>query len=519
MAIYRLERKSISRGNNHNLVAAVAYRAGLKLTDNNKYNKDAKTHDYTKKTDVAHSEILLADELSEQMSKVGLTLDFEEIANLVERGETTLRGKIKETAKLANEYVLAGSHELSLEENIKAFQEFAKQQADEQNVIAMLFVHDPKHGDDMSADDQAADSTKSKDPRNIHAHIVLLSRQVELRNGELRLGKKCDSDVSNDERTRPIVADELVGTIDPVTNKKIQQGRGLCSNSEWLHGVRKLWADIQNKSLARHNLFLVTHKSYKELGLKFKPTMHLGKNANHLEKIGTKTEIGKHNDSINEYNRIHFERSASVLASRTEQASYTSKHSVERHQQQADAANQIITRRARAAKSSASSPYNDRARAREQRARAREQRAAEFDERTSAFDRETDYYNIEFETATERMIEEVIYSFQTRDAEKFDERQLKILDAFAEKNKLTPELAGDYRAYLRDSKAFFNTESLVDNEQIIKLLRNPEVELLEHEKTKNRIGVSESALSLMQPRAKETDSAPDSSIPTRSFRP
>ena len=517
MAIYRLERKSISRGNNHNLVAAVAYRAGLKLTDNNKFNKDARTHDYTKKTDVAHSEILLPDELAEQMRDVGLTVNFEEIANLVEKGETTLRGRMKEGAKLANEYVLAGSHELSLEENIKAFQEFAIQQAEEQNVIAMVFVHDPKHGDDMSADDQAADSTKSKDPRNIHAHIVLLSRQVEFKNGELSLGKKCDSDVSNDERTRPVVEDKLVGTIDPVTNKRIQQGRGLCSNSEWLHSVRKAWADIQNKSLARHNLFLVTHKSYKDLGLKFKPTMHLGKNANHLEKMGIKTEIGKHNDSINEYNGIHFERSASVLASRTEQASDTSKHSVERHQQQADAANHIITRRDRAARSSAPSAYDDRVRARKQRARAREQRAAEFDERTSAFDRETDYYNIEFETATERMIEEVICSFQTRDAEKFDERQLKTLEDFAEKNKLTPELAGDYRNYLRKSQAFFETMALSDNENIIRLLRNPKSELLEHEKNNNGLGFSDSALSSPQPRA--TDSALDSAPPRRSFRP
>lgn len=516
MAIYRLEKKSISRGNKHNLVAAVAYRAGLKLTDSNKLNEKATTHDYTQKTDVAHSEILLPNKLAEQMNDAGLSLNFEEIANLVEKGETTLRGQIKMGAKLANEYVLAGSHELSLEENIKAFQEFAKQQSEEQNVIAMVFVHDPKFGNDMSADDKAADNTKSKDPRNIHAHIVLLSRQVELKNGELRLGKKCDSDVSNDERTRPVVADELVGTIDPVTKQKIQQGRGLCSNSEWLKGVRESWADIQNKSLARHNLALVTHRSYKDLGLKFKPSIHLGKNASYLESIGIKTYLGKHNESIYEQNLAHVKYATSRLVDLTEQGISDSEQRVGYYKQQAIRADRLIASRARAPRPSAPNPFDEQYRASINR---RKQRAIEFDERTSAFDRETDYYNIEFETATERMIEEVIYSFQTRDAEKFDERQLKILDAFAEKNKLTLELSGDYRAYLRDSKAFFNTESLVDNEQIIKLLRNPEVELLEHEKTKNRIGVSESALSLMQPRAKETDSAPDSSIPTRSFRP
>ena len=115
------------------------------------------------------------------------------------------------------------------------------------------------------------------------------------------------------------------------------------------------------------------------------------------------------------------------------------------------------------------------------------------------------------------MIEEVICSFQTRDAEKFDERQLKTLEDFAEKNKLTPELAGDYRNYLRKSQAFFETMALSDNENIIRLLRNPKSELLEHEKNNNGLGFSDSALSSPQPRA--TDSALDSAPPRRSFRP
>src|SRR5699024_6399665 len=109
---------------------------------------------------------------------------------LVEQGETTKRGKMKTSAKLASEYVLAGSHELSQDENIQAFQEFAKQQAEEQGVVTMVFVHDPKQGEDMSAGAQAADSQiykrthpnrkKTSDIRNIHAHVVVLSRQLVL---------------------------------------------------------------------------------------------------------------------------------------------------------------------------------------------------------------------------------------------------------------------------------------------------------------------------------------------------
>ena len=479
MAIYRLERKSISRGNNHNLVAAIAYRAGLKLADTNKLNAKATAHDYTKKTDVAHSEILLPNELAVQMSSAGLTLNFEQIANLVEKGETTLRGKMKMSAKLANEYVLSGSHELSLEENIKAFQEFAKQQSEEQNVIAMVFVHDPKFGEDMSADNKAADTTKSKDPRNIHAHIVLLSRQVEIRNGELMLGKKCDSDLSNDERTRPIVADELVGTIDPVTRKRIQQGRGLCSNSEWLYSVRESWADIQNKSLEHHNLAPVTHKSYKDLGLRFKPTMHLGKHVNYLENLGIETHIGKYNESVHEQNRAQLKYSASRLADLAKEGIAGSEQRTGYYQQQTVGINRFIAGRAKTARPSTPNPFTD-------RARARKHRAAELDRQAGSYDRETYDYRYEFEAASEQMIKEITQVFLTRSDEKFDERQLEMLNAFAQDNKLTLEQSSDYRDYLKQSKTFFEKMDLSDNEKIIRLLRDPRVEWQQREKNSGR---------------------------------
>ena len=516
MAIYRLERKSISRGNNHNLVAAVAYRAGLKLTDHNKLNGDARTHDYTLKTDVAHSEILLPDELSKKMNDAELTLNLEEIANLVEKGETTLRGKMKMGAKLANEYVLAGSHELSLDENIKAFQEFAKQQSEEQGVIAMVFVHDPKYGKDMSAEKESGDSgdndnsPKKKDERNIHAHIVLLSRQVELKDGELTLGRKCDSDASNDERMRPVVPKHLVGKIDPATEKIIHQGRGLCSNSEWLKSVRKSWADIQNKSLERHNLSLVTHKSYKDLGIKFKPGKHLGKNANHLESMGIKTEIGNYNDAINSYNRQHSEYATSRLVNIAEQRISDSEQRIGYHEQQADRADRIITSRIRAPRRSAPNPFTD-------RVRARKHRAAELDQQASSYDRETDDYRHEFEDAFGKVMEEVTQGFLKRSDEKFDARQLKIINDFAQTNNLTLEQSSDYRDYLRKSLAFFKEIRLSDNEQIIKLLRDPQSELLKHEKTNDGIGFSSSQSH--QPEVRAPDLASNSPAPKRSFRP
>ena len=323
MAIFRAETKSLSRAKGHNLAAAISYRAGIKLTDTNKINPEARSYDYTKKTDVVHSQIMLPNPLREQLEARGIELDFQSIADLVERGETTKRGKMKNSARLAREWVLCGVPELTRAENIELFERFAQQQSEEQGVLSMVFVHDPTAGDDM-ANIKAAAKRKdmaAPDPRNIHAHILLLTRKLDVsRDNKLSLGKKSDSEVSNDERTRPVVPKELIGEVDPETGEKIQQGRGLCSNSEWLKNTRKQWADILNERLAQKGVQPVSHKSYRDLGLTFKPTKHLGKDATILERMGIETEIGKHNESVNRYNHNQIELAAGRLTSRTKQS-------------------------------------------------------------------------------------------------------------------------------------------------------------------------------------------------------
>ena len=361
MAIFRAETKSLSRGQGHNLAAAISYRAGIKLTDNNKLNPDARSYDYTKKTDVVHSQIMLPNQLREQLEARGIELDFQSIADLVEIGETTKRGKMKNSARLAREWVLCGVPELSRAENIELFEQFAQQQSEEQGVLSMVFVHDPTAGDDM-ANIKAAAKHKdmaAPDPRNIHAHILLLTRKLDLsRDNKLSLGKKSDSEVSNDERTRPVVPKELIGKVDPETGEKIQQGRGLCSNSEWLKNTRKQWADILNERLVQKGVQPVTHKSYKDLGLTFKPTQHLGKDASILERKGIQTEVGKYNESVSRYNHNQIRLAADRLAFRAEQSVDDSKrwidsinngavraqHRIERTKRQLDSGKQDAER-------------------------------------------------------------------------------------------------------------------------------------------------------------------------------
>lgn len=345
MAIFRAETKSLSRGKGHNLAAAISYRAGIKLTDNNKINPKARSYDYTKKTDVVHSEILLPKNLQAQLDESEIELDFQSIADLVEIGETTKRGKMKNSARLAREWVLCGVPELTRAENIELFEQFAQQQSEEQGVLSMVFVHDPTAGDDMATTKAVAEGYQmsAPDPRNIHAHILLLTRELDVSSdNQLSLGKKSDSEASNDERTRPIVEEELVGTIDPETDKKIQQGRGLCSNSEWLKNTRKQWADILNERLIKKGVQPVTHKSYREIGLKFKPTKHLGKNASIAERMGVQTEIGKYNESVNRYNRSHLKFTAGDLTDSAKQGIERSEQRINESERGAEWANEAI---------------------------------------------------------------------------------------------------------------------------------------------------------------------------------
>lgn len=535
MAIYRLEKKSISRGNGHNLCAAIGYRAGLKITDHNPKNTDAKTHDYSKKSDVAHSEIILTDELK----NAGIELDFEQIANLVEQGETTKRGKMKKSAKLASEYVLAGSHELSLDENIQAFREFAEQQSKEQGVIAMLFVHDPKLGNDSRASKDAGDSTRHHDPRNIHAHVVLLSRQVDLTaSGQLELGDKSDSELSDTDRAK----------------------KGLTSSREWLKGVRESWANIQNKSLERHNIAPVTHKSYAELGLDIKPGGHLGKNASALLRK-------KREEQAQRYKELFNSRSFS----RADDINLLKQHRYILKFETAEVPVSLINKELQHENKSRIKSTTDSVIARNNRESASDYRAYErsfelsrdtysFIEKANSFIAERATYtapspstarareqlvtrrvraerraNRELERATKTLernlsIVSSRLAWRNEHHSKYDERQMQELDAFyktlnvrdftLENNK--PDVSpGDWFKLVLER---LTVNDMLENPQIFKIVANPEQERLDYSSKSLKFDDSQSLTSeVIQTPSNEykTSQSEDltPSSPTNTFRP
>jgi len=147
MAIYHCSVKIIGRSSGRSSVAAAAYRAGEKITN----QRDGQTHDYTRKGGVVHTDIMLPPHAPETYR------DRDTLWNNVEQGEH--RGD----AQTAREVEVALPIEFSLQENIQVVREY----------INDNFV---SHG--MCADYSIHNTNSAT--INPHAHILLTMRDVSL---------------------------------------------------------------------------------------------------------------------------------------------------------------------------------------------------------------------------------------------------------------------------------------------------------------------------------------------------
>jgi ATP-dependent exoDNAse (exonuclease V) alpha subunit len=110
MAIFHMNIKIITRGAGKSAVAAAAYRSGETLT--NEY--DGVTHDYTHKSGIFHSEILLPPNAPQEFSNRSV------LWNSVEKTERY------KTAQLAREIGISLPRELSREESIELARRFVQ---------------------------------------------------------------------------------------------------------------------------------------------------------------------------------------------------------------------------------------------------------------------------------------------------------------------------------------------------------------------------------------------------------
>jgi len=148
MAIYHLSVKVISRSAGRSAVAAAAYRSAGRLHD----ERIDRTHDFTNKGGVAHSEVLLPEGAAEHLS------DREQLWNAVEASEK------RKDAQLSREVEFAIPRELDREEGIRLAREFVEREFVERGMIADLNVHW-----DIGADGLAKP----------HAHVMLTMREVD----------------------------------------------------------------------------------------------------------------------------------------------------------------------------------------------------------------------------------------------------------------------------------------------------------------------------------------------------
>ena len=147
MAIYHFSVKVISRASGRSGVAAAAYRSASRLHDE-RLDRD---HDFTNKSGVVHSEILLPDGAPERFS------DRERLWNDVEATEK------RKDAQLAREVEFAIPREMTEAQGNELARDFAQREFVDRGMIADLNVHW-----DIGLDGQPTP----------HAHVMLTMREV-----------------------------------------------------------------------------------------------------------------------------------------------------------------------------------------------------------------------------------------------------------------------------------------------------------------------------------------------------
>ncbi|WP_198155529.1 MobQ family relaxase, partial [Candidatus Burkholderia verschuerenii] len=231
MAIYHFSMKPISRAKGRSAVAAMAYRAAEKLTN----ERDGITHDYTAKQGVDHAEIVLPEGVNAEWAR-----DRSTLWNAAEFAEK------RKDARVAREFEVALPHELSAEQRLEATRAIAQELANRYGAAVDFAIHAPHDASDV---------------RNHHAHVMMTTRQV----GEDGLGDKTYLEREN----KWLLANDL-----PTTDMQLRD-------------LRQRWEGIANERLAMAGLDLrIDHRSHMERGLEIAPTEHMGVHATQMERRG-----------------------------------------------------------------------------------------------------------------------------------------------------------------------------------------------------------------------------------------
>jgi len=268
--------KAISRKAGQSAVASAAYRAGDVLDD----AKYGKTHDYSKKSGVMSSDIVLPFSLK----ALGLSVDRETLWNTAEAAET------RSDSRVAREWLINLPYELDEYDRHQLAINFAQKLCDDMDVIADVCIHRPVMK--LPFDPNVPPSSKylregeeNPDPRNFHAHILVTTRAPLV------------------GANKTLAFDPKLKTPFEWSNKK-RKAHDLPSSMQEIKRIREMWVDTANKVLAEYHLPLMDARSYKDQGLDQQPTIKMGVEATAMERRGITTEKGNTNRAIKARNRL-----------------------------------------------------------------------------------------------------------------------------------------------------------------------------------------------------------------------
>ena len=241
--VYHLHARMGKRSSGRSAVAAAAYRSGtaLEVTSENSA-ATRKIHDYTRRDAVLAAGIMVP------KGAPRWAHNRQKLWNKVEDAET------RKDAQLFREIDVALPHTLPLEFQEQLLQGFIQQHFVSKGMIADYAIHFP---------------TRHNDKKNIHAHIMLTTRELD--------------------------GNEFAAKKNRDWNKK-----------QLLKQWRKAWELEVNSFLAAHFIDdRIDHRSNKDRGLNQIPTRFMGSKVAAMERSGIKTAIGEFNEKAREYNRKH----------------------------------------------------------------------------------------------------------------------------------------------------------------------------------------------------------------------
>ena len=276
MTMVHIATKAISRKAGQSAVASAAYRAGDVLDD----AKYGKTHDYSKKSGVMSSDIVLPFSLK----ALGVSVDRETLWNTAEAAET------RSDSRVAREWLINLPYELDEYDRHQLAINFAQKLCDDMDVIADVCIHRPVMK--LPFDPNVPPSSKylregeeNPDPRNFHAHILVTTRAPTV------------------GPNKTLAFDPKLKTPFEWSNKK-RKAHDLPSSMQEIKRIREMWVDTANKVLAQYHLPLMDARSYKDQGLDQQPTIKMGVEATAMERRGITTEKGNTNRAIKARNNL-----------------------------------------------------------------------------------------------------------------------------------------------------------------------------------------------------------------------